>query len=129
MATDSDWTEPTPPHPQPTSMESMDDTLRSAQQHVDAAAQRLRNEGAQAKASAWPSAATASDPAYGSLDSAVDRAKSAAGDLSANVRDQAQRATDFAVQYTTDEPVKSMLIAAGIGALVMGVLAALLRRA
>ena len=48
-------------------------------------------------------------------------------DTSKILRDRATQASDLAVDYTKDEPVKAMLIAAAAGALLMGLVAMMAR--
>ena len=48
-------------------------------------------------------------------------------DTSKIVRDRATQASDLAVDYTKDEPVKAMLIAAAAGALLMGLVSMMAR--
>jgi ElaB/YqjD/DUF883 family membrane-anchored ribosome-binding protein len=53
-------------------------------------------------------------------EAAAKRGIEAVRDSSAQLRERAQKATDTTVAYVKDEPVKSMLIAAATGALLMG---------
>ena len=53
-------------------------------------------------------------------EAAAKRGIDAVRDSSAQLREKAQKATDTTVAYVKDEPVKSMLIAAATGALLMG---------
>jgi ElaB/YqjD/DUF883 family membrane-anchored ribosome-binding protein len=48
-------------------------------------------------------------------------------DTTQTVRDKATQASDMAVSYTKDEPVKAMLIAAASGALLMGLVSVMAR--
>ena len=50
------------------------------------------------------------------------RGVAAARDGSQQLRDQASRATDTTLDYIKDEPVKSVLIAAAVGAALMGLI-------
>ena len=56
------------------------------------------------------------------------RATDAARDSTHQLRDKAVRASDTTVTYVKDEPVKSMLIAAATGAVLMAVISMLTRR-
>ena len=53
-------------------------------------------------------------------EAAARRGIDAVRDSSAQLREKAQKATDTTVAYVKDEPVKSMLIAAATGAVLMG---------
>ena len=48
-------------------------------------------------------------------------------DASTQLRDRALQASDAALAYTKDEPTKALLIAAAVGALLMGLLSMLVR--
>ncbi|MDQ2734673.1 MAG: hypothetical protein M3Y55_06715, partial [Pseudomonadota bacterium] len=56
------------------------------------------------------------------LTSATETARVALHDATEQLRTQARVASDMAVAYAKDEPLKAMLIAAAAGALLMGVL-------
>ena len=78
------------------------------------------------------------DEAKGGVAPWLDRAENESGkllqqgremvnDASQKVRESAAQASDKAVGYTKDEPVKALLIAAGVGALLMGMLTMMAR--
>ncbi len=54
--------------------------------------------------------------------SATEKARVALQGASAQLRTQARVASDMAVAYTKDEPLKAMLIAAATGAFLMGLI-------
>lgn len=60
-------------------------------------------------------------------EAAARRGIEAVRDTSQQLRDKAARASDSAVGYVKDEPIKAMLIAAATGALLMGLVALLSR--
>jgi ElaB/YqjD/DUF883 family membrane-anchored ribosome-binding protein len=60
-------------------------------------------------------------------EAAARRGIDAVRDTSQQLREKAQRASDSAVGYVKDEPMKAMLIAAATGALLMGLVALLSR--
>ncbi|HWK83175.1 MAG TPA: hypothetical protein VNS61_05510 [Caldimonas sp.] len=60
-------------------------------------------------------------------EAAARRGIEAVRDTSQQLRDRALRASDSAVGYVKDEPIKAMLIAAATGALLMGIVALISR--
>jgi ElaB/YqjD/DUF883 family membrane-anchored ribosome-binding protein len=60
-------------------------------------------------------------------EAAARRGIEAVRDTSQQLREKALRASDSAVGYVKDEPIKAMLIAAATGALLMGLVALLSR--
>ncbi len=60
-------------------------------------------------------------------EAAARRGIDAVRDTSQQLRDKALRASDSAVGYVKDEPIKAMLIAAATGALLMGIVALMSR--
>lgn len=60
-------------------------------------------------------------------EAAARRGIEAVRDTSQQLRDKALRASDSAVGYVKDEPIKAMLIAAATGALLMGLIALMSR--
>ena len=78
------------------------------------------------------------DEARSRLAPAVDKLTDAASTATAKAKDvffaatdplreQAKAASDIATDYVKDEPIKAMLIAAATGALLMGLLSAMIR--
>ncbi len=61
------------------------------------------------------------------LDSTVQKVRAALHDATEQLRAQTQKASDLAVDYTKDEPLKAVLIAAATGALLMGMVAMMVR--
>ncbi len=57
----------------------------------------------------------------------VQQGREVLNDTTQKVRDKATQATDLAVGYTKDEPIKAMLIAAAAGALLMGLVTMMAR--
>lgn len=57
----------------------------------------------------------------------VQQGREAFNDTSQRVREKAMQASELAVGYTRDEPVKAMLIAAAAGALLMGLITLMAR--
>jgi ElaB/YqjD/DUF883 family membrane-anchored ribosome-binding protein len=60
-------------------------------------------------------------------EAAARRGIEAVRDTSQQLREKALRASDSAVGYVKDEPIKAMLIAAATGALLMGIIALMSR--
>ncbi len=60
-------------------------------------------------------------------EAAARRGIEAVRDTSQQLRERALRASDSAVGYVKDEPIKAMLIAAATGALLMGIVALISR--
>ena len=60
-------------------------------------------------------------------EAAARRGIEAVRDTSQQLREKALRASDSAVGYVRDEPIKAMLIAAATGALLMGIVALMSR--
>ena len=60
-------------------------------------------------------------------EAAARRGIDAVRDTSQQLREKAMRASDSAVGYVKDEPIKAMLIAAATGALLMGLVALMSR--
>lgn len=54
-------------------------------------------------------------------DLTLDNAKGSLRDAADQMRDRAKKAADFAADYTRDAPVRALLIAAAVGALLVGV--------
>ncbi len=60
-------------------------------------------------------------------EAAARRGIEAVRDTSQQLRDKAMRASDSAVGYVKEEPIKAMLIAAATGALLMGIISLMSR--
>jgi len=91
--------------------ESADNAIRNTQRRADEAfdslsskVEDLRNQAARVSSQA---------------EAAARRGMEAVRDGSQQLRERAQRATDQTVAYVKDEPIKSMLIAAATGAVLM----------
>lgn len=61
------------------------------------------------------------------VSSVMDQALVSLQEATKQLREQAKKATDVAMSYTRDEPVNALLIAAVTGALLMGVVAMMVR--
>ena len=96
-----------------------DSAIRSGQRTVDDAADTLSSKVDQLRAQAGPLMDKAQDAARRGMDAMRESTQ--------QLRERAQRATDTTVAYVKDEPIKSMLIAAATGAVLMGVIALLSR--
>lgn len=59
--------------------------------------------------------------------SAMEKARVALHDATDQMREQAQQASDAAIGYTKDEPIKAMLIAAATGAVLMAAVSVMVR--
>ncbi len=68
-----------------------------------------------------PSASTANGM-MSAASNAADRATEVLRGSSQQLRDQAAKASEMAVAYAREEPLKALLIAAATGAVLMGVL-------
>ena len=90
----------------------------TAQRAVDSAADTLSSKIEDVRNQAGPLINRVSAQA----EAAAKRGIDAVRDSSQQLRDKAVKATDSTVAYVKDEPVKSMLIAAATGALLMGVI-------
>lgn len=99
------------------------DALRSTQQAVDRTANKMAGKVDDLRSQAAPAINKAADVAS----SVFDHAKETLFDTSQQLRDQAKKASDMAVSYTKDEPIKAMLIAAATGALLMGLITMMAR--
>jgi ElaB/YqjD/DUF883 family membrane-anchored ribosome-binding protein len=99
------------------------DGARTTQNAADQALDKLSDKASELKSEAAPMLGKVSERAHAYLDQGRDAARDAAQQL----RDQATRASNVALGYTRDEPVKALLAAAATGALLMGVIAMLLR--
>ena len=72
-------------------------------------------------------AGSPSEPEGSEAEAAARRGIEAVRDTSQQLREKALRASDSAVGYVRDEPIKAMLIAAATGALLMGIVALMSR--
>ena len=94
-------------------------TQRATNQVVDKAADTVDD----AKSNVAPMLDKAGDQAQ----KLMQQGREKLNDASQIVREKAVQATDVAVGYTKDEPVKAMLIAAAAGALLMGLVSMMAR--
>lgn len=97
--------------------------IRSTQRAADTALDKLSSTVEDVREQAAPLINRVSAQA----ESAARRGMDAVRDTSQHLRERALRASDSAVGYVKDEPVKAMLIAAATGALLMGLVALLSR--
>ena len=98
-------------------------SIRNTQRAADAALDRLSSGIEDVREQAAPLIGRVSSQA----EAAARRGMEAVRDTSQMLRERAMRASDTAVGYVKDEPVKAMLIAAATGALLMGLVALLSR--
>ena len=97
--------------------------IRSTQRAADSALDRLSDKVDEVRSQAAPLLNKVSSQA----EAAARRGIEAVRDTSQQLRDKAVRASDSAVAYVKDEPIKAMLIAAATGAVLMGLIALLSR--
>lgn len=97
--------------------------IRGTQRAADSALDKLSSHVEDVREQAAPLIGRVSAQA----EAAARRGLDAVRDTSQQLRDRAMRASDSAVGYVKDEPVKAMLIAAATGALLMGLVAMLSR--
>ncbi len=97
--------------------------IRSTQRAADAALDKLSAGVEEVREQTTPLITRVSSQA----EAAARRGMEAVRDTSQALRERAARASDSAVGYVKDEPVKAMLIAAATGALLMGLVAMLSR--
>ena len=97
--------------------------IRSTQRATDQAFDRLSETVEGVRSKAGPMLNKVASQA----EAAARRGIEAVRDTSQQLREKAQRASDSAVGYVKDEPIKAMLIAAATGALLMGLVALLSR--
>ena len=115
----------TPSNPAPTSNRLVDQAACGADQAIQAT-QRAADGAFQSLSNGVKGIHDATAPL---LNNAVDQATAmahssldAVRDSSRRLRDQARQATDQTVGYIKDEPIKSMLMAAATGAMLMGLI-------
>jgi ElaB/YqjD/DUF883 family membrane-anchored ribosome-binding protein len=58
----------------------------------------------------------------------VDKAKDMLSAATYQLRDKAQQASELATDYAKEEPLKALLMVAGVGALLMALLSVMARR-
>jgi len=97
--------------------------IRSTQKAADSALDSLSSKVEEARDQAAPLLSRVSSQA----EAAARRGIEAVRDTSQQLREKALRASDSAVGYVKDEPIKAMLIAAATGALLMGIVALMSR--
>lgn len=95
-----------------------DDAIRNTQRAADDALDSMANKVDDLRSQAAPLINRVSAQAEAAAKRGIDAVK----DGSQQIRDKAMRATDSTVAYVKDEPVKSMLIAAATGAVLMGLI-------
>jgi ElaB/YqjD/DUF883 family membrane-anchored ribosome-binding protein len=98
-----------------------DNAIRSTQRTADEAFDALSNKVDDLRSQAAPLVNRVSAKA----EDAAKRGLEVMRDSSQQLREKAQQASEQTVAYVKDEPVKSMLIAAATGALLMGLLSLL----
>ena len=98
-------------------------TIRTTQRAADDAMNGLSDKVEELRSQAAPLLNRVSSQA----EAAARRGMEAVRDTSQQLRDRALRASDSTVGYIKDEPIKSMLIAAATGALLMGLISLMTR--
>jgi ElaB/YqjD/DUF883 family membrane-anchored ribosome-binding protein len=98
--------------------------IRSTQRTADQALDRLSDTVEQARSKAGPMINKVPSQA----EAAARRGMEAVRDTSQQLRERAMQAQDMTVAYVKDEPIKSMLIAAATGAVLMGLISMLAGR-
>ena len=98
-------------------------TIRTTQRAADDAMNGLSDKVEELRSQAAPLLNRVSSQA----EAAARRGMDAVRDTSQQLRDRALRASDSTVGYIKDEPIKSMLIAAATGALLMGLISLMTR--
>jgi ElaB/YqjD/DUF883 family membrane-anchored ribosome-binding protein len=106
-----------------TASRALHDGVRATQNSADQALDKLSEKASELKSEAAPMLGKVSERAHAYIDQGRDAARDAAQQL----RDQATRASNMALDYTRDEPVRALLAAAATGALLMGLVAILAR--
>ena len=97
------------------SADAADNAIRNTQRRADEAFESLSSKVEDLRNQAGPMLNRMSSQA----EAAARRGMEAMRDGSQQLRERAQRATDQTVAYVKDEPIKSMLIAAATGAVLM----------
>ncbi len=97
--------------------------VQSAQQATSKAIDRAADKVDEAKSNVSPMLDKVSDQAQ----KLMQQGREAFNDTSQRVREKAIQASDLAVGYTKDEPVKAMLMAAAAGAALMGLITLMAR--
>ena len=95
------------------------DAIRSIQHSADRAMGKVGEARSQLK--------PAMDTMSNTVTSAMEKGRATLSDATEQMRTQAQKASDMAVDYAKDEPMKAMLIAAATGAVLMGIVSIMLR--
>ena len=98
-------------------------TIRTTQRAADDAMNGLSDKVEELRSQTAPLLNRVSSQA----EAAARRGMEAVRDTSQQLRDRAMRASDSTVGYIKDEPIKSMLIAAATGALLMGLISLMTR--
>lgn len=97
---------------------STQSAIRSTQRAADQAFDTISNKVEEVRNNAGPTLSRVTSQA----EAAARRGIEAVRDTSQQLRERALRAQDSTVGYIKDEPIKSMLIAAATGALLMGLI-------
>lgn len=99
------------------------DGIRSTQQAANKVVDKASDTVDELKSDAAPMLDKVSDQAQ----KLMQQGREVFHDTSKMVKDKATQASDLAMGYTKDEPMKAMLIAAAIGAVVMGLISMMAR--
>jgi len=103
--------------------ETVKDGVRSAQNATDQMLDKLSSKVDDVGSQAAPLLDEAPDQAR----KLMQQGREALHDTSQMLKERATQASELAVGYAKDEPMKAMLIAAGVGALLMSLLAMMAR--
>lgn len=99
------------------------DAISSTQQTAGRVMDKVADKVDDARSHLKPTLDSVSD----SVSSAMEKARVALHDATDQLRVQAQKASDAAVMYTKDEPIKAMLIASATGALLIALVSMMVR--
>ena len=103
--------------------DTVQDGIRATQRVTNQVVDKAADTVDEAKSNVAPMLDKAGDQAQ----KLMQQGREKLNDASQIVREKAVQATDVAVGYTKDEPVKAMLIAAAAGALLMGLVSMMAR--
>lgn len=106
-----------------TAASRMQSGIQSTQRMADKVLDKAADKVDEVKSNVAPMLDKASDQAQ----KLMQQGREVLNDTSQMVREKATQASDLAVGYTKDEPVKAMLMAAAAGALLMGLVTIMAR--
>ena len=103
--------------------DSVQDGIRSTQRSASQALDKVADKADDMRSTAAPMLDKVGDQAQ----KLVQQGREVLQDTTKTVREKANQASDMAVAYTKDEPIKALLIAAASGALLMGLVSMMAR--